>query len=97
MDFRKILFGDSSSRLSMPTEFKVKIERQTTYSVVQFDGKVTGYFVARRGKPEFVTEEIEVEGLPGVNLRNFFPQELKEVKKYALSVELPKILAKSVR
>lgn len=97
MDLRKILLGDSPDQLKMQTEFKVKIERQTPTAVVQFDGKVAGHFIGKRGRPEFITEQIIVDGMPGMNLRDFFPQELKEVNKYALSVELPRMLARKLR
>lgn len=92
MNLKTMIFGDESPSLRMPSEFDVKIERRTHKDVVQFDAKVKGYFTGKSGKPEFITEIILINGLPDMNIRQFFPEEIKELKKYALSVELPKIL-----
>ena len=97
MDLKKILLGQSSDSPRFHREFEVKIERKTTTAVVQFDAKVKGYFVGSGGSPNFVAEEIYVNGMPNMNIRQFFPRELKELKKYALSVEYPKVFAQKLR
>jgi hypothetical protein len=97
MDLQK-LFGikKSDTGVKFPREFPVKIERKTPRSTVQFDAVVKGYFVGRNGKPDFVANQITVWGIPEMNIRRFFPDELKEVTKFALSVEYPKLLNKKV-
>ena len=97
MDLKKIFFGQTSESMRLYSEFEVKLDRKTPTTMVQFDAKVKGYFVAKGGNPNFVTEEIYVDGMPTMNIRKFFPHELKDVNKYALSVEYPKMLGKKVR
>ena len=60
--------------------------------MMQFNAMVSGYFVGRGGKADFVTEKVIVQGIPEMNLRSFLPDELKEVKRYAISVEYPRML-----
>lgn len=97
MNLKTMIFGEESPSLKMPTEFNVKIERRARNEVLQFDAKVKGYFTGKSGKPDFVTETILIHGLPDMNIRQFFPGEIKEVKRYALSVELPKLLGNKLR
>ncbi|HTS00411.1 MAG TPA: hypothetical protein VML00_11695 [Bacteroidota bacterium] len=98
MDFRKLLFGvESDSGVRVSSEFDVKIERKVKDKVMRFDARVKGYFVPKGGKAEFIADEIYVRGMPNVNLRNQFPGELKDIQKYALSVEYPKALARKLR
>ncbi|HUI09222.1 MAG TPA: hypothetical protein VL221_02780 [Bacteroidota bacterium] len=98
MDFRKLLFGaEPEPTVRVPSEFDVKIERKVKDQIVRFDARVKGYFVPKGGKAEFIADEIYVHGMPNVNLRNQFPGTLKDVQKYALSVEYPKALARKLR
>jgi len=98
MDFRKLLFGlEPEPTVKVPSEFDVKIERKVRNEVVSFDARVKGYFVPKGGKAQFVADGIYVRGMPNVNLRNLFPADLKDVQKYALSVEYPKALARKLR
>lgn len=97
MDFKRLFLGQSPDSMRLPREFEVKIERKTPTTVVQFDAKVRGYFVGDGGSPNFVAEEIFVNGMPDMNIRQFFPKELKELKKYALSIEYPKMFEKKLR
>ncbi|HMK37836.1 MAG TPA: hypothetical protein VK569_00755 [Bacteroidota bacterium] len=98
MDLKGLIFGDAVEPfVNLKSEFDVKIERRVNKQPVQFDARVKGHFVPKGGKAEFVADEIYVLGMPNVNLRNFFPRELKEVQRYALSVEYPKVLGKKIR
>jgi hypothetical protein len=97
MDFKRLFLSQPTESMRLPREFEVKIERKTPTTVVQFDAKVKGYFVGSGGNPNFVAEEIYVNGLPNMNIRQFFPKELKELKKYALSIEYPKMFGKKLR
>jgi len=97
MDLKRTILGQPSDPTKFHREFEVKIERKTPTTVVQFDAKVTGYFFGKRGNTNFVAEGIYVYGMPTMNIRNFFPHELKEVNKYALSVEFPKLLGQKLR
>jgi hypothetical protein len=97
MNLKTMIFGEESPSLQMPCEFNAKIERRTPTNVLQFDARVKGYFTGKSGKPDFVAETILINGLPDMNIRQFFPAEIKEVKKYALSVELPRVLAGKLR
>ena len=98
MDLKGLLFGITSEpSMKFRSEFDVQIERQVNNRPVHFDARVKGHFVPKGGKAEFVAEEIYVNGMPGVNLRDLFPRELKEVQKYAMSVEYPKLLGIKLR
>jgi hypothetical protein len=98
MDLKGLLFGSTPApSLKLKSEFDVKIERKVNNAPMQFDAHVKGHFVPKGGKAEFVADEICVIGLPSMNIRNFFPRELKEVEKYALSVEYPKKLGVKLR
>ena len=97
MDLKGLLFGITPEpSMKLRSEFDVKIERKVNDKPVHFDARVRGHFVPKGGKAEFVADEIYVHGMPGVNLRDLFPRELKDVQKYALSVEYPKALAKTM-
>jgi hypothetical protein len=98
MDLKGLIFGYTPEpSIKLRSEFDVKIERKVNKMPVHFDARVKGHFVPKGGKAEFIADEIYVHGMPNVNLRNLFPQELKEVQKYALSVEYPKALTKKLR
>jgi hypothetical protein len=98
MDLKGLLFGSTPApSLKLKSEFDVKIERKVNNAPMHFDAHVKGHFVPKGGKTEFVADEICVIGMPDVNLREFFPRELKEVQKYALSVEYPKALQRKLR
>jgi len=98
MDLKKLFFASGNDpAVRVPSEFDVKIERKVKDRVMSFDARVKGYFVPKGGKAEFVADEIIVRGMPGINLRDQFPSALKDVQKYALSVEYPKALARKLR
>ncbi len=98
MDLKGLLFGSATVPVvKLKSEFDVKIERKVNKTPMQFDAHVKGHFVPKGGKTKFVADEICVIGMPDVNLREFFPRELKEVQKYALSVEYPKALRQKLR
>jgi hypothetical protein len=96
MDLRKLLGYEDRPSGRLHRQFQVKIERKTPAAVLEFDATVSGYFVGCRGKAEFVAEAISVKEIPTMDLRHFMPQEIKEVKKYALSVEYPRLLGRKV-
>lgn len=96
MDLRKILGIDDRPSGRLHREFRVRIERKTRSSVLEFDATVQGYFVGYRGKADFIAEEIKVRGIPTMDLRHFLPEEIKEVKRYAVSVEYPKLLERKL-
>jgi hypothetical protein len=93
MDLLKFLGEHKSSEARLRREFPVVIERQTSTSKMHFDARVTGYFVGRSGKADFVTEKVIVQGIPEMNIKSFLPDEIREVKRYALSVEYPRMLS----
>ena len=98
MELKGLLFGEPAKpQMNIKSEFDVKIERKVNNRPMHFDARVKGHFVPKGGKAEFVTDEIYVNGMPNVNLRDLFPKELKEVQKYALSVEYPKALSRKLR
>jgi hypothetical protein len=97
MGIRDVLFGAKTSTLRVPSEFDVKLERQTSSKEkIVFDARVKGYFVAKGGKPDFVAEIVHINGMPEMNIRQLLPGDLPTVKKYAISVEYPKALARKV-
>ncbi len=96
MDIYKFLGIQKPRVARIPAEFPLMLERKTTDATLQFDATVKGYFVPKGGKPDFVASEITVDGAPEMNLRSFFPSELKMVSRYALSVELPRKLGQKV-
>ncbi len=98
MDLKGLIFGYTPEPLlKIRGEFGIKIERMVNKMPVHFDARVKGHFVPKGGRAEFVADEIYVDGMPNMNLRDLFPRRLKEVQKYALSVEYPKVLAKKLR
>jgi hypothetical protein len=98
VNLKSLILGEEPASPRGPSEFDVKIERRTsTKDVLQFDARVKGCFTGKGGKPGFVKETIHIHGIPDMNIRQFFPAEIREVKKYALSVELPKALGKKLR
>jgi hypothetical protein len=98
MDLKGLIFGYTPEpSIKLRSEFDVKIERKVNKTPIHFDARVKGHFVPKGGKAEFIADEIYVHGMPNVNLRDLFPRELKEVQKYALSVEYPKALTKKLR
>ena len=87
------LFGIQKPRdVRISAEFPVIMERKTSEETIQFDAKVKGFFVPKGGRPDFVASEITVKDAPEMNLSSFFPSELKEVSRYALTVEFPRRL-----
>lgn len=90
----KLGIGGGDGALKMPITFRTVIRRKTTTQEVTFDIDVKGYFVGKAGKPNFISEEITVVGIPGMNLRSFLPREIDEIKKHALRVEYPKLIGK---
>lgn len=84
------LSGSNIARLHR--EFPLVIERRTPLSRMRLDLKVSGYFVGKRGRTDFVTEKVVVRGLPDMNLKSFLPDELQQVRRYALSIEFPRML-----
>lgn len=96
MNLRKLLGLEDQPAGRLHREFPLKIERKTAASVLEFDAIVHGYFVGHRGKADFIAEGIRVKGIPTMDLRHFMPEEIKEVKKYAVSVEYPKLLERKV-
>lgn len=96
MDLRKLLGLDDRPSSRLHREFKFKIARKTSSVVLEFDATVHGYFVGYRGKADFIAEGIKVNGIPTMDLRHFLPEEIKAVKRYAVSVEYPKLLSRKV-
>lgn len=90
--FDKFKSPASASGMKVPVRFKTKVERKTATQSLVFDVDVKGHFTARGGKPDFITEQLTVVGLPNMNLSQFFPKEIEEIRKYAMKVEYPKIL-----
>jgi hypothetical protein len=80
------------SGMKMPVRFKAKVERKTATQDLVFDVDVKGYFIGKGGKPDFVTEEMTVVGMPNMNLSGFFPKEIEEIRKYAMKEEYPRLL-----
>jgi hypothetical protein len=93
MELRKLFGFDDRPSGRLHRQFDVKIERKTSSAVLEFDAIVSGYFVGFKGKPDFIAEGITVKGLPTMGLKHFMPEEIKAVKRYAISVEYPKVLA----
>lgn len=82
----------AGSGMKMPARFKTKVERKTATQSLVFDVEVKGYFIGKGGKPDFITEEMTVVGMPNMNLSGFFPKEIEEIRKYAMKIEYPKML-----
>jgi len=96
MDLRKLLgLGDRPSG-RLHRQFQLKIERKTQAAVFEFDATISGYFVGCHGKADFIAEGIKVKNIPTMDLRHFMPEEIKAVKRYAVSVEYPKLLARKI-
>jgi hypothetical protein len=97
MGIRDLLFGEESASFLIPSEFDVKLERtKSNKEKLEFDARVKGHFVARGGKPVFVPEIVHINGMPEMNLCDMLTRDLPHVKRYALSVEYPKALAKKL-
>jgi hypothetical protein len=92
MNLRKLFGLEDRPSGRLHRQFPVKISRRTKSAVFEFDAVVHGYFVGHRGKADFIAEAIRVRGIPTMDLRHFMPEEIKAVKKYAVSVEYPKML-----
>jgi len=88
----KLLMTDDFPTLTFPVKFRAKIERRTRTEALTFDVDVKGYFVGRRGKPDFVANEIAVSGIPLKNFRSIFPKDLAAVRRHALRVEFPRLI-----
>lgn len=82
----------AGSGMKMPARFKAKVERKTATQDLVFDVEVRGYFIGKGGKPDFITEQMNVVGMPNMNMSGFFPKEIEEIRKYAMRVEYPKLL-----
>jgi hypothetical protein len=80
------------SGMKMPTRFKAKVERKTATQDLVFEVDVKGYFIGKGGKPDFVTEEVTVVGIPNMNLQGFFPKEIEEIRRYAMKFEYPRLI-----
>lgn len=93
MNLRKILgFQEPTPSAKLHRQFDIVIDRVTPSNHVKFDAVVDGYFVGSRGRAEFVTQKIAVKGIPNMDISHFLPDEIKQVKKHALSVEFPRML-----
>jgi hypothetical protein len=90
--FDKFKSPGTASGMKMPARFKAKVERKTATQNLVFDVDVKGYFIGKGGKPDFVTEEVTVTGIPNMNMQGFFPKEIEEIRKYAMRVEYPRLL-----
>jgi hypothetical protein len=96
MDFRKLLGFEDLPSGRLHRQFQVTIERKTPAALLEFEATVNGYFVGSRGKADFIAEGIKVKGIPTMDLRHFMPEEIRAVKKHAISVEYPKLLSPKV-
>lgn len=92
MDIRKLLGFDTRPQLRLPRQFPVKLTRLENEIPQQIEATVTGYYVARKGKADFVAEKITAGGSPDSGEVLCTPKEMAELKKYAMSVEYPKML-----
>ena len=92
MNLRKMLGIEEEQSARLHRQFPIKIQRKTSEELVQFETTVEGYYVGHRGKAEFVPERITVNGIPDMNIVHFMPEEINQVKKYAIAVEYPKML-----
>jgi hypothetical protein len=97
MDLHKLLGIEKPRDVRISAEFPVTLERRTPAATLQFDATVKGFFVPKWGKADFVPSEITVKDAPEMNLKSFFPSELKEVSRYALSVEFPRRLGQRLQ
>lgn len=96
VDIRKLLGLEDRPSGRLHRQFQVTIERKTPAALLEFEATVNGYFVGIRGKADFVAEGIKVKGIPTMDLRHFMPDEIRAVKKHAVSVEFPKLLSHKV-
>ena len=96
MDFRKLFGLEDRPSGRLHRQFQLTIERKTPAALLEFEATVNGYFVGNRGKADFVAEGIKVKGIPTMDLRHFMPEEIRVVKKHAISVEYPKLLSRKV-
>ncbi len=78
--------------MKVPTRFKFKVERKTATQDIVFEVEVKGHFIATGGKPDFILENVKVEGMPNMDLNGFLPKEIDEIKRHALKVEYPRLL-----
>jgi len=96
MDLRKLFGLEDLPSARLHRQFQLTIERKTQAALLEFDATVNGYFVGKRGKADFIAEGIKVKGIPTMDIQHFMPEEIKVVKKYAVSVEYPKLLTRKV-
>ena len=96
MNLMKIFGERQPAESRLRREFPLVITRLSGEAEMNFDAQVTGYFVGRNGKPDFVTERIAIRGIPQLNIKDMLPDEIKQVKRYALSVEYPRLLTRKI-
>jgi hypothetical protein len=82
--------------MRLPRQFPVRFTRVEGIVPVQIEATVTGYYIGKKGKAEFVAEKVTINGLPGADPLLCSSKEIEELKKYALSVEYPKMLGLKV-
>lgn len=81
----------------IPATFPAKMERRLhklngKCQTTNFDVHVQGHFIAPKGKVQFVVTDILVDGWDNMSIRDFWPEEIKNVEKYALDEVYPRII-----
>ena len=76
------MFGKSQDEHKIHVAFPALIERKTPAGNQTFKINVQAHFEPRHGTPHFVAEEISVVGIENMNIRSFFPDEIKSLNDW---------------
>ena len=76
------MFGKSQDEHNIRVAFPALIERKTPAGNLTFKINVQARYESRRGTPHFVAEEISVVGIENMNIRSFFPAEIKSLNEW---------------
>ena len=76
------MFGKDDTGQKIRVAFPAMIERKTPVGNQTFKINVEAHFEPRRGTPHFVAEKIMVVGIENMDIRSFFPDEIKSLSKW---------------
>ena len=86
-------FGKREPSGKIPAQFSIPIVRKKADGgTLQFDARVSGYFVGTGGKAAFTITSISADRIPNMDIKSFTAAEIAEIEHHAVSVEYKKLI-----
>ena len=85
------MFGHKIPEHRFNVQYPAVIERKTAIGVQTFKIHVQGNFIPQNGAPHFNADVITVDGIPDMNIRSFYPGEIKDLTVWTMKNVWPKL------